>query len=49
MVAMRGCGFRGEAYLSSFPLFVPIWIVGSTAVRPTDYLEGRPTSPWLNN
>ena len=49
MVAMRGCDLRGEAYLSYFPLFVPVWIVGNTAVRPDDYLEGRPASHWLNN
>ena len=29
MVAKQGCDPREEVYLSSFPLSVPVWIVGS--------------------
>ena len=42
MVAMRECDLRGEDSLSSFPLSAPVWIVGSTVVRPTDCLGGQP-------
>ena len=41
MVVMQGCDLRGEDFLSSFPLYVPIWIIDSTAVRPVDFLEGQ--------
>ena len=40
MVAMWECDLRG---VSSFPLSIPVWIVGSTVVRPDDYLEVQPS------
>ena len=40
VVATLECDLRGEDYLSSFPLFAPIWIVGSTSLRPADCLRG---------
>ena len=49
MVAMQGYDLRGEVHLSSFPLFVPVWIVRSTVVRPADYLENLPAPHWSNN
>ena len=49
MVAMGGCDFRGEEFLSSTPLSVPVWIVDSTAMRLTNYLEGRPAPRLSNN
>ena len=32
MVAIRVRDLRGDDYLSSFPLFVLVWIVGSIAM-----------------
>ena len=49
MVAMRGCDLRGEASLNSFTLSVPIWIVDSTVVRPTNCSGGLPAPCWLNS
>ena len=49
MVSMRECVLRGEDYLSSFPFFVSVWIVGSIAVRPTDCLGSQPALHWSNN
>ena len=49
MVAMRECEPQGEDYLSSFPLSVPVWIIGNTIARPADYLRGQPASHWSNN
>ena len=40
VVATLEGDLRGEDYLSSFPLFAPIWIVGSTSMRPSDCLRG---------
>ena len=47
MIAMRECGPRGVDYLS--PLYVLIWIIGSTVVRPADWLRGQPALHWSNN
>ena len=49
MVATQKCDVQGEDYLSSFPLYAPIWIVGSTFVQPADCLGGQPAPHWSNN
>ena len=49
MVATRGCNLHREDFLSSSPLFVPIWIVDSNVVRSSDCLEGRLALRSLNN
>ena len=49
VVATRGCDLRGEDFLSSSPLSVPIWLVDSNVMRPADYVEGQLASRWSNN
>ena len=49
MVAMQECDPRGEDYLGYFPLYVRVWIISRTVVRPADCLKGQPAQHWSNN
>ena len=49
MVATRECEPQEEDYLSSFPLFVLVWIIGNIVMWLADYLKGQPAPHWSNN